>query len=1663
MKRTSYPRFLARAAVTLLAVLFSFTGARADEVTIGDLGTAGNDSYLPMNSLYNYSYTQQIYTPDEIGMAGTINSITLYLYGNANLYEMPFDIYMVETDKEAFSSTSDWVTVTASDIVYSGSVTVHNTTAEAYTFELTTPFNYSGTGNLVICFDNNTGQWKSGLNGMVFTAEDAVVRSIYARQDSNGYDPTNMDGISGTATTAKRNVILLDITPAGGVTVEKPATFEVSNVTAYGATLAWTGGTGTYNLELKEGDNENWDELLYHSADTSIDLDELAPNTSYVARVQSVDGEGNVSGWRTVSFKTKEVCPDGKVCIGEGTATNNYLPTYTFYNHSLTQQIYTAAELGEGGFILSVDFFCSGAVTRNLDIYMVSTNKSSFESTTDWESVTSSDLVFSGEVTFAAGDWTTIEFENPFEYNGDSNVVLVVDDNTGSYVTSPSFYVFDAASQALRVYSDGTDYDPSTPSSYEGTVLSVKNRVRFAIGEPPAVQKPVGLTATEVGKRSVVLSWTQKDEATSWQVCLNDDETNLIPANSNPFTVTGLEPETEYTAKVRATIGEDVSDWSNTVTFTTDIAFPAPTEVAAGEITATSAEISWSGDADSYNLRYRVAPLGGELVTDFEDSSMGDWTTIDADGDGYDWVLGSECGGVYLIAGSSLAGSGHDDSADLVVSGSYSNLSGVGALTPDNYLVSPLVALGGSISFWACGQDGSFPAEHFGVAVSTTSNTDPSAFTTIQEWTMTAKSSGAKAKAGTTRSGNRGQGTWYQYTVDLSAYAGQQGYVAIRHFDCTDMFMLDIDDITIEQPSGTEEPWTVVEDVESPYTIEGLTPETKYQVQVQAVYTGEDEGESVWTTATFTTLEEVPTPTAVAAANVTSRTAELSWTENGEATAWQICLNGDEDNLIAANENPFVLTGLTPETAYSAKVRAIFGEKQSSWSKPATFTTDIACPAPTDLTVSDITSSTAEVAWEADPAATGFELQYTERPDVTDATEVLYDNGTFATSIGSDGGGTWTWGVLYTSDNFADFSGNENAAINAVSIYETSSNTGDITINIYQGGETPDEGELIHTQTVTPEAAEGFHKVLLDTPVSIDPDDDLWITLTETGTYVMASCETTEENNQWVYDGGEWANIGDLASSLAGYGWMIRAEVGTADGSEVEWQTVADATSPTELTGLNPETTYLVKVKAIYDGGDSEWTSTMFTTLVGNPVPYDIEADLVADGATLTWTGEGDSYNVRYRTAENTEITLYQDFEGGLGAWQTINSNTSNILGVSSEDGIDESSCFVFSSYTNATSYDQYLISPSLSSVGTLSFFYKNTNTSGEVFKVGYSSTDTEIDNFTWGDEVTADTKTWQEYTETIPEGTKYIAIHYYSDYKYYLLVDDISVSGNTTPASDWTTITNIEDATVDLSGLDTNNGYEYQIQSVKGGETSEWSEVNEFALLTLDNNATDNSSLIVNNIGRQAHVTLANRKLFKDDTWNTLCLPFDIDDLDESPLAGATVKSLSDATVEGTHITMTFDEYPIYGGIPYIIKWAPGTDIENPKFANVIINATSTYNLEYGDENGSVKFIGYYDAFNITPDDDDIYYMGSDSSLKHTAVNRTLKSLRAYFQFTGAATLARDFTLNFGDEEATGIVEVDRQATTNDSWYGVNGVKFDQQPVRKGLYIRNGQKVVIK
>ena len=179
------------------------------------------------------------------------------------------------------------------------------------------------------------------------------------------------------------------------------------------------------------------------------------------------------------------------------------------------------------------------------------------------------------------------------------------------------------------------------------------------------------------------------------------------------------------------------------------------------------------------------------FTVDFENGLPEGWTTIDADGDGYNWVLDTECESAYGYNQSNAGFNG----GHMILSGSYHKTAG--ALHPDNYLVSPKVTLrsGSTFSFWAGAQDYQYPAEHFGVCVSDNGTSD---WTMVQEWTMEAK--GASGDKGFGRDGNtRDQGRWYYFSVDLSAYAGEK-YIAIRHFDCSDQFFLNVDNIRLGDP-----------------------------------------------------------------------------------------------------------------------------------------------------------------------------------------------------------------------------------------------------------------------------------------------------------------------------------------------------------------------------------------------------------------------------------------------------------------------------------------------------------------------------------------------------------------------------------------------------------------------------------------------------------------------------------------------------------------------------------------------------------------------------------------------------------------------------------------------------------------------------------------------
>ena len=214
--------------------------------------------------------------------------------------------------------------------------------------------------------------------------------------------------------------------------------------------------------------------------------------------------------------------------------------------------------------------------------------------------------------------------------------------------------------------------------------------------------------------------------------------------------------------------------------------------------------MDWSVRPASHVLRD-----GASLFWDFETQAQADeWTMWDNDGDGYGWqyfnMTGVETGRMTPYSGEGL-----------MASASYDNDLQI-ALYPDNWLISPVVTLNKTLSFYAAGQDAGYAAEKFSVYVCVGQPTGVNDFVQV----------GVERTA---------TGSYTKYQYDLSEYAGQESCIAIRHYNVTDMFRLNIDNVTVTTGGAPEAEWIYVNGIEDlSYTITGLEKSTTYEVQVQA-------------------------------------------------------------------------------------------------------------------------------------------------------------------------------------------------------------------------------------------------------------------------------------------------------------------------------------------------------------------------------------------------------------------------------------------------------------------------------------------------------------------------------------------------------------------------------------------------------------------------------------------------------------------------------------------------------------------------------------------------------------------------------------------------------------------------------------------------------------
>src|SRR5574344_1273935 len=345
------------------------------------------------------------------------------------------------------------------------------------------------------------------------------------------------------------------------------STVSVHDVAVASAMASWSyqagGADAPQSYELAVVDSTGL-ATPYTTTNMYYLLSNLAPESDYIFKVRTVCEDNVYGDWDSVAFRTGAFgCTQVDSThrhldtIAGGTTTNSYLPSYSFYNYGLSQQIYRANELSGSCMIQSLDWeIGTVAQSRHLDIYMANVPDSSVST---WITPSQMTLVWSGNTNFTANSWNTITFTTPFQYNGQSNLLVMVNDHTGSYISGNASKVHSIGSLMSRyIYQDGSAYNPQNPSSAgSGSSLNVRQNVIFHGDSCTAHEQCAApnVFVSDILAHQATVIWAPGYQETSWEVAhkATTDATWTIDqasTSNTTYTITGLTANTEYQFRI---------------------------------------------------------------------------------------------------------------------------------------------------------------------------------------------------------------------------------------------------------------------------------------------------------------------------------------------------------------------------------------------------------------------------------------------------------------------------------------------------------------------------------------------------------------------------------------------------------------------------------------------------------------------------------------------------------------------------------------------------------------------------------------------------------------------------------------------------------------------------------------------------------------------------------------------------------------------------------------------------------------------------------------------------------------------------------------------------------------------------------------------------------
>ena len=236
-------------------------------------------------------------------------------------------------------------------------------------------------------------------------------------------------------------------------------------------------------------------------------------------------------------------------------------------------------------------------------------------------------------------------------------------------------------------------------------------------------------------------------------------------------------------------------------------------------------------------------------------------------------------------------------------------------------------------------------------------------------------------------------------------------------------------------------------------------------------------------------------------------------------------------------------------------------------------------------------------------------------------------------------------------------------------------------------------------------------------------------------------------------------------------------------------------------------------------------------------------SEVTTTTATVSWNGNGDSYNVRYR-----KQFLSEGFEGGSmpAGWTTEGDASWSVGTGDREENTGSHSGDKNAKITHTTKdHVTFLITPSMDLSGetslTLSFWYINRawgndkDGFGVYYRVGTEGAWNEL----WSTTEAHGSWTNQEVTLTGLAANYQLGFKMTDGYGHGVGLDDIQIT-----SADWQTVNDITTKSTTLTGLDANTTYGCQVQNVKGGNTSVWSPIETFTTAQLKDFTTCTASV---------------------------------------------------------------------------------------------------------------------------------------------------------------------------------------------------------------------------